>query len=77
VNTTNLYPVLPETLVSGKRVFFAIIIEVELDAEPPGSVKPPACPEVNPKRRAIEEAVSFSIMVRAGETVFCFCFVFG
>jgi len=69
----NLYPVLPETLDSGKRVFFAIIIEVELDAEPPGSVKPPACPEVNPKRRAIEEAVSFSIMVRAGETMF-FCF---
>lgn len=59
---------MPSPFVDGKSVFLAMSIDVELDADPPGKVSPPACADVKPKRLANLRAVSFSITVRAGET---------
>jgi hypothetical protein len=70
VKTINFLSPFPWILVSGKSVFFAIIIDVEFDAEPPGSVMPPAYGPSKPKRFAKRSAVSRSMMVRAGETIF-------
>lgn len=46
----------------------ATMMDVWLEALPPGCEMPPACGPVKPKRAAKARAVVFSIRVRTGET---------